>query len=153
MKRPYTLVAIALETTPRVCKTGGNTSETFEGVVLGSLSVMVRQDGRDMIVADYRAREILKKDGYIRIIPLCGYVTTAKYRDFGPGITQGGEPEQTMSHEECMEKYCPGCAQDSILGTGYRYYDSALAAGDTPETYCADCLEENRGRINACAGR
>jgi hypothetical protein len=153
MTRPYSVVAIGLETTPRVCKSGGGTSETFEGVLLGSLSVIVRQDGRDMIVADYRAREILKKDGYIRAIPLCGYVTTAKYRDFGPGITQGGEPDQAMSHEECMEKYCPGCAQDSILGTGFGYSQSALAAGDTPDTYCADCLEENRGLIDACAGR
>jgi hypothetical protein len=103
-----------------------------------------------MIVADYRAREILKKDGYIRIIPLCGYVTTAKYRDFGPGITQGGEPEQTMSHEKCMEKYCPGCAESSILGAAMGEHHSAGAEGDN---YCADCLEENRGRIDACAGR
>ncbi|PKN31611.1 MAG: hypothetical protein CVU63_23015, partial [Deltaproteobacteria bacterium HGW-Deltaproteobacteria-20] len=69
-----------------------------------------------------------------------------------PGITQGGEPDQTMSHDECMEKYCPGCAQFSILGTGFGYSHSAEAVGDTPDTYCADCLEENRARINACAG-
>ncbi|PKN43137.1 MAG: hypothetical protein CVU60_01910 [Deltaproteobacteria bacterium HGW-Deltaproteobacteria-18] len=150
--RDYTIVAIALETELRVCKTGGNTSETLEGVKLGSLSVIVRQDGRDMIIADHRARDILVKEGLVRIVPLCGYVTTAKYRDFGPGITQGGEPDQTMSHDECMEKYCPGCAQFSILGTGFGYSHSAEAVGDTPDTYCADCLEENRARINACAG-
>lgn len=150
--REYTIVAIALETESRVCKTGGNTSETFEGVKLGSLSVIVRQGGHDMIIADHRARGILVKEGLVRIVPLCGYVTTAKYRDFGPGITQGGEPDQTMSHEECMEKYCPGCAQSALLGTGFGYSQSALAVDDKPDTYCADCLEENRARINACAG-
>ena len=147
--RDYTIVAVALETEPRVCKTGGNTSETFEGVKLGSLSVIVRQDGRDMIVADHRARDILVKEGLVRIVPLCGYVTTAKYRDFGPGITQGGEPDQTMSHDECMEKYCPGCAQSSLLGAAMGERHSMGGGGDN---YCADCLEENRGRINACAG-
>lgn len=148
-RRNYAVVAVALETEPRVCKTGGNTSETFEGVDLGSLSVIIRQDGRDMIVADHRARDILVKEGLIRIVPLCGYVTTAKYRDFGPGITQGGEPDRTMSHEECMEKYCPGCAQSSLLGAAMGEQHSVGAGGDN---YCADCLEENRGRINACAG-
>jgi len=86
----YTIKGIALETEPRICRTGTSSSETFNGLVHGSeVSIIVRQDGEDYVLSGSMAKNILRGKGYIRNQNKCGYVTTRLYKSFGPGITQG----------------------------------------------------------------
>lgn len=152
--KKYTIKAIALETEPRVCRTGASFSETFNGVVQGSeMSVIVRQDGQDHVISGDKAQYLLVRKGYIRNQKNCGYVTTRQYDTFGPGITQAGNEGPQKSYNECVEQYCPGCAQSHLLGVALARRNPDFDSGETVDTYCADCLDQNRSRINACAGQ
>ncbi|WP_272700663.1 hypothetical protein [Desulfovibrio sp. Fe33] len=148
--RNYAVKAIALDLESRMCPSG-TSSARFEGVVQGSeMTVIVRQDGVDYVISGQKAQYLLVRNGYIRNQKNCGYVTTGKYKQFGPGITQGGNEGAKKSHGECVEQYCPGCVQDQLLGVGFGHSRPQVDEGEVRDTRCADCLEANRDKINAC---
>ncbi len=152
--KEYTVKAIALETEKRSCSTGVSSSETFEGLVRGSeISVTVRQDGRDYLLSGNKAKYLLQRRGYIRNQRNCGYVTTRKYRRFGPAISQAAETRPQKSYNACIEEYCPGCSERQILGVAFDDTISAAVENRAPDNRCSICLERRRAEINQCAGR
>jgi len=151
--KSYTIKAIALDLESKVCKTGQSSSTTFKRVVPGSeMTVIVNQQGSDHVISGNQAKNILRKKGYIKNQKNCGYVTTKLYKQFGPGITQGGNEGAKMSEPECIEKFCSGCSEGAILIVGYRETYSEDEYGLPSDNFCADCLDANRAKIQACAG-
>lgn len=152
--RPYTVTGMALETEQRRCRMGANAYTTIEGVVDGSaMAVTVSQDGRSYILSGEAARLVLEKQRFIQRVAYCGYVTTPRYADFGPGVTQAAPAEaqpktnwnawKTRNNPskkfKCIRSLCKDCALWTHAGAPL--YDT-----------CRNCLERNRKKLLSCGG-
>ena len=137
--QPYAIVGISPVWTQMKCQISQNTFAMLSRIDVTRTSIIVRQEGFDAILSGNTAIQILSKHGYIRW-DNCGWMTTDKYKQFGPGQT-AGSPAKTApkkSRIECLYMFCPMCKGGSLLGVD-------MAGGQ-----CDLCQKANYANIERC---